>query len=108
MPLVDAVCPHCGAPLKVNPDAKTLTCRYCGNEFVVQEAINNVNIKDSVVNNDMRGSTIYINNVENKTVGPEDKASWPKPNTGTDVKDKIKRNSIKYTNMHKTLEFYAK
>lgn len=63
MPLVDAVCPHCGAPLKVNPDAKTLTCRYCGNEFVVQDAINNVNvnIENSQINNNFNGATVYIN-----------------------------------------------
>lgn len=61
MPLVDAVCPHCGAPLKVNPDAKTLTCRYCGNEFVVQDAITNINIKDSKVTNVFNGSTVFIN-----------------------------------------------
>ena len=78
MPLVDAVCPHCGAPLKVNPDAKTLTCRYCGNDFVVQDAITNINIKDSHVTNVFNGATVVLNNDENKRID-ENKSNWPKP-----------------------------
>ncbi len=64
MPLTSAKCPHCGAPLQVNPNAKQLVCRYCGNEFIVEDAIKNVeiNIKDSQIKNDFNGATIYVQN----------------------------------------------
>ena len=64
MPLVPAKCPCCGAPLQVNPNSEQLICRYCGNEFVVEEAIKNynINITDSQVNNNFNGATVYIQN----------------------------------------------
>ena len=64
MPLVKAKCTECGAPIEVNPNAEKLICRYCGNEFIVEKAINNYNvsINASVVNNNFNGAVIYMNN----------------------------------------------
>lgn len=64
MPLVPAKCTQCGATIEVNPNAKKLICRYCGNEFIVEKAINNYNvsINASVVNNNFDGAVIYMNN----------------------------------------------
>lgn len=72
MPLTPAKCPHCGAAIQVNPNAKQLLCRYCGNEFIVEEAIKNVNvtIKDSQINNDFSGATIYVQNGTAENKGP--------------------------------------
>ncbi|MBR0149084.1 MAG: zinc ribbon domain-containing protein [Lachnospiraceae bacterium] len=57
--LVPAKCTGCGAPLKVNPEEKTAKCEHCGNEFIVQEAINNYNIS-TTGNVNISGSNITI------------------------------------------------
>lgn len=69
MPIVDVTCPHCGAPLKVNPEAKRLICQYCGNEFIVEEAIKsfNVEINNSKITNIFNGATIYTNKKQETT-----------------------------------------
>lgn len=54
--LVAAKCTQCGAELQVNDSASKLTCKYCGMEFVVQDAITNYvqnntyNIENAVIN----------------------------------------------------------
>ena len=35
MKLVDMTCPHCGASLKVDPDARECTCEFCNSKFVI-------------------------------------------------------------------------
>ncbi|MBR6705243.1 MAG: leucine-rich repeat domain-containing protein [Clostridia bacterium] len=39
MGLVVAVCPRCGATLKVDPTEDALICEYCGAPFIVEKAI---------------------------------------------------------------------
>lgn len=37
MKLVDAVCPHCGASLKIDSERKNTVCRYCGASFLIDD-----------------------------------------------------------------------
>jgi DNA-directed RNA polymerase subunit RPC12/RpoP len=64
MALVKAKCTECGAPIEVNPNAKVLVCRYCGSEFIVQDAINNINInsENMAINQNFSGANVVINN----------------------------------------------
>ena len=39
--LVSAVCPQCGARIKVNPDIEASVCEFCGNAILVDRAIQN-------------------------------------------------------------------
>lgn len=57
MPLVNANCPSCGATIEVNPEAKTLVCRFCGSSFIVEQAINNYN---SYITNNIQGNTVNV------------------------------------------------
>ena len=41
MPFVNAKCTNCGAPLEVDSSKKAAICPYCGDAYVVEEAINN-------------------------------------------------------------------
>lgn len=43
MPFVQAKCPECGGMLAVDADKKAAVCQFCGEPFIVQEAINNYN-----------------------------------------------------------------
>lgn len=43
MPFVQAKCPECGGVLAVDADKKAAVCQFCGEPFIVQEAINNYN-----------------------------------------------------------------
>ena len=51
MAFVVAKCTECGGQLEVEQSKKAANCQYCGNAFIVQEAINNynttINIQDS-------------------------------------------------------------
>lgn len=49
MPLVNAKCTNCGAPLQVDNKQEAAVCQYCGSAFIVEKAIQNFNI--SVTNN---------------------------------------------------------
>lgn len=58
MQLIPGKCPYCGANLKINDQAKgELMCPYCGSTYIVEQAINYVNVSNSVVNH------IYASNV---------------------------------------------
>lgn len=48
MPLVPAKCPQCGGNLEVNPIAEAAVCKFCGTPFVVEKAINNYNINNTI------------------------------------------------------------
>lgn len=48
---VQAKCPECGGMLAVNADKKAAICQFCGEAFIVQEAINNYNTYNETVNN---------------------------------------------------------
>lgn len=43
MPFVQAKCPECGGMLAVDADKKAANCQFCGEAFIVKEAINNYN-----------------------------------------------------------------
>lgn len=43
MPLVNAKCTNCGAPLIVDNTKEAAICQYCGSAFIVEQAINNYN-----------------------------------------------------------------
>lgn len=48
---VQAKCPECGGMLAVDADKKAAICQFCGEAFIVQEAINNYNTYNETVNN---------------------------------------------------------
>ena len=56
---VPAICPQCGAQLKVNPDTDAAVCEYCNTPFVVEKAINKYNITNHIQN-----TTIVNRNVK--------------------------------------------
>lgn len=43
MPLVNAKCTNCGAPLQVDNTHDAAVCQYCGSAFIVEKAIQNYN-----------------------------------------------------------------
>ena len=51
MPLVPAKCTVCGAVLTIDSSKEAAVCRSCGNAFVVENAINNYNTYNNIVNN---------------------------------------------------------
>ena len=63
MELVSAICPNCGANLKVDDNLKRITCNYCHSEIIVDDAIEKYQIevtgKVSVDNSD-KLSKLYI------------------------------------------------
>lgn len=54
MPFVQAKCPECGGMLAVESDKKAAVCQFCGEAFIVQEAVNNfnntINIESATIN----------------------------------------------------------
>lgn len=44
MPIVSAICPSCSAPLEVDNKTEAGVCKFCGNAFITEKAINNFNI----------------------------------------------------------------
>lgn len=51
MPFVQAKCPECGGVLAVDADRKAAVCQFCGEAFIVQDAINNYNTYNETINN---------------------------------------------------------
>lgn len=51
MPLTDAKCTNCGAPLKVDSSKDAAICRYCGSAFIVEKAIQNYYFSGNITNN---------------------------------------------------------
>lgn len=51
MPLTDAKCTSCGAPLKVDSSKDAAICRYCGSAFIVEKAIQNYYFSGNITNN---------------------------------------------------------
>ncbi len=43
--LVPAKCTNCGGQLTVNPDQQAAVCPFCNSAFIVEQAINNYNVK---------------------------------------------------------------
>lgn len=61
MPFVQAKCPECGGMLAVDDSKKAAICQFCGNAFIVEEAVNNY-ITYNITNN-------TTNNVTNQNFG---------------------------------------
>lgn len=51
MSFVQVKCPECGGMLAVDANKRAAVCQFCGEAFVVQEAINNYNEYNETVNN---------------------------------------------------------
>lgn len=67
MPLVSAKCPYCGGNLKINDQAKDkLICPFCGSSYLVEQAINIVNVSNSVVNN-IKADNVIVGGFDEKT-----------------------------------------
>lgn len=49
MPLVPAKCTNCGAVLTIDSSKDAAICEYCNTPFVIEKAINNYNIQNSVI-----------------------------------------------------------
>lgn len=66
MPFVQAKCPMCGGMLAVDDTKKAAVCQFCGDAFVVEEAVNNYitnNIINNTVNNNI-GDGAVVNVIE--------------------------------------------
>lgn len=69
MPFVQAKCPECGGMLAVDADKKAAVCQFCGEPFIVQEAINNYNIYNTTNYNTTHqyGDGAVVNVYEDKS-----------------------------------------
>jgi len=65
MPLVAAKCTDCGGAVKVDSEKKAAVCQYCGNAFVVEDAINNFNIHYFNTTN-ISNSIVHIHEDKNR------------------------------------------
>lgn len=55
--IVPAICPQCGAQIKVDSQKEAAVCEYCNTPFVVDKAINTYNVGNTtVVNQAKRGA----------------------------------------------------
>lgn len=61
MKLVNAICPNCGAALKVNEDKDAAICEYCGNPYIVQKAVEKYNV--TVVNHTTNNINANVVNI---------------------------------------------
>ena len=68
MPFVQAKCPECGGMLAVDDSKKAAVCQFCGDAFIVQEAINNYNTYNITNNttNQNFGEGAVVNIFENR------------------------------------------
>ena len=48
MALVPAICTQCGAQLEVDNSQEAAICKYCGTPFIVEKAINNYVVKNTI------------------------------------------------------------
>lgn len=69
MPFVQAKCPNCGGMLAVDDSKKAAICQFCGDAFVVEEAVNNYNTYNITNNttNQNFGEGSVVNIYEDKT-----------------------------------------
>lgn len=51
MLLLPAKCHECGGLIEVDSDKKSANCQFCGNAFIVEEAVNNFNTYFNITNN---------------------------------------------------------
>ena len=52
--LIPVKCPYCGASASVNPNGQNAMCQFCGTQFLIQDAIQRIQISTTVktINND--------------------------------------------------------
>lgn len=66
MQLVNAKCTNCGAKVEVNKLKDTSTCRYCGSEFLVGEAIQSYYVANSITAQNVHiNGDVYFSEGEN-------------------------------------------
>lgn len=58
MSFVQAKCPECGGTLAVDDNQKAAVCQFCGEAFIVQEAVNNY-ITNNITNNNIDNSVSH-------------------------------------------------
>ena len=46
MKLVEIKCKNCGAKLKIEPDNKNVTCKYCNTDFILDDEVKKVKLTD--------------------------------------------------------------
>lgn len=61
--LLPAKCPDCGGLIEVDSEKKAAICQFCGNAFIVEEAVNNFNTTFNITNN------YNTTNVTNQNIG---------------------------------------
>ena len=69
MPFVQAKCPNCGGMLAVDDSKKAAICQFCGDAFVVEEAVNNYityNVTNNTTNHNY-GDGAVVNIYEDKS-----------------------------------------
>lgn len=63
MPLIPCKCPNCGGAVKVDSSKRAAICEYCDQPFVVEDAIQNVNVTNTI-------NAEVVNIVEEKRKSP--------------------------------------
>ena len=66
MPFVQAKCPECGGMLAVDSSKKAAVCQFCGEAFIVQEAINNYNTYNTYNTTHQYGDGAVVNVYEDQ------------------------------------------
>lgn len=63
--LVSAKCTSCGASVNVNPNSEIAKCPFCGNNYIVEKAINMFNITNGNFNIDNATINVIVTNDKN-------------------------------------------
>lgn len=71
--LVPAKCTNCGGQLTVNPDQQAAVCPFCNSAFIVEQAINNYNVKMNG-NLNVGNATINVQGLNTKNLVARAKA----------------------------------
>lgn len=102
MPLLPAKCPECGGLIEVTSEKKAGLCQYCGQPFVVEDAVNNFNqyfnitYNHNTVNNYSDGTIVNV--FENDSKDFEVEGGVLKKYHGADVDVVIPNNVVKIGN----------
>ena len=59
MALVAAKCTSCGGILEVDNEKDTAICKYCGTPFIIEKAVNNY-----VIHNSIQAENVYVQATE--------------------------------------------
>ena len=61
MPFVNAKCTNCGAPLEVDNTKKAAICPYCGDAYIVEDAINNFTTNNYTTVEHLHANVVNLN-----------------------------------------------